>query len=82
MILLGMQGSIPKEQQIKALHVYVDELDATMAKPLLMQLYTRNNAADHEFPLGIQMHLVPEINTIFNIKGWKNVEKLHACQNA
>jgi len=33
MISMGTQGSVPKEQQVKALHLYVDELDATVAKP-------------------------------------------------
>jgi len=33
MISMGTQGSVPKEQQVKALHLYIDELDATVAKP-------------------------------------------------
>jgi len=40
MISMGVQGSIPKEQQVKALHLYVDELDAALAKPRLMEVYT------------------------------------------
>jgi len=64
MILLGMQGSIPDDQKIKALHVYVDKLDVLMAKPLLMQLYASKTVEGHEFPLGIHMQLVPEIGTI------------------
>jgi len=36
----------------------------------------------HEFPLGIRMCLVPEIDTILNTKGRKNADKLRACQNA
>jgi len=82
MILLGIQGTIPKEQQIKALHIYIDELDILMAKPLLMSLYASKMEEDHEFPLGIQMCLVPKINMIINTKGQKNAEKLWACQNA
>jgi len=31
MISHGSQGAIPKEQQVKALHVLVDELDVPMA---------------------------------------------------
>jgi len=34
MISLGSQGAIPKEHQVKAMHVLVDKLDATMTKPL------------------------------------------------
>jgi len=76
MILLSMQGSIPKEQQVKALHVYVNDLDVLMAKPLLMDLYASNIEENHEFPLGIHMCLVLEIDMILNTKGWKNAEKL------
>jgi len=36
----GSQGSIPKDQQVKALHVLVDELDVNLAKPLIMALYS------------------------------------------
>jgi len=71
MILLGMQGSVPENKKVKVLHVYVDELDISMAKPLLMQLYASKTAEGHEFPLGICMHLVPEIDTILNTKGRK-----------
>jgi len=55
---MGLQGSIPKEQQIRALHIFVDELDIQLAKPLLMDLYTSKMAEVHEFPLGIQMRFV------------------------
>jgi len=81
MILLGTQGTVPDDQKIKALHVYMDELDVPMAKPLLMQLYASKTNEGHKFPLGIHMCLVPEIDTILNTKGRKNAEKLQACQN-
>jgi len=71
MILLGTQGTVLDDQKIKALHVYVDKLDVPMAKPLLLQVYASKTAKDHEFPLGIQMRLVPEIDTILNTKGRK-----------
>jgi len=82
MILLGTQGTVPEDQKIKALYVYVDKLDVPRAKPLLLQLYASKTAEDHEFPLGIRMWLVPEIDTILNTKGRKNAEKLCTCQNA
>jgi len=50
MIILGTQGTILKEQPIRALHVYIDELDVMMAKPLLMSLYVSKMEEDHEFP--------------------------------
>jgi len=43
-----MQGTLPKDQQIKVLHMYVDELDMNLAKPLLMQLYTSKLAEDQK----------------------------------
>jgi len=81
MISMGTQGSVPKEQQVKALHLYVDELDIALAKPQLMEVYTSKLAQGHTFPLHIQMQLVLEIDTILNAKGWANVEWLRVCQN-
>jgi len=81
MIGMGAQGSIPKDQQVKALHILVDELDMPRAKPLLMGLYSNKLEAGHTFPLGIRMRLVPEIETVLNMKGRANVERLRACQN-
>jgi len=51
----GTQGAIPKDQQVKALHILVDKLDVAMAKPLIMALYTSKPQADHQFPLHICM---------------------------
>jgi len=62
MINMGTQGPMKPEDQVHALHIYVDELDLTMAKPLLMALYESCPSADHVFPLYMQMWLVPEIN--------------------
>jgi len=81
MISMGAQGSIPKAQQVKALHLYVDELDTTLAKPLLMELYTNKSAPGHAFLLHIQMQLVPEIDSILNTNGRANADQLCACQN-
>jgi len=53
MISIGSQGTIPLEQQVKALHLYVDELDAAVAKPRLMDLYTSKPTPGHTFPLRI-----------------------------
>jgi len=49
-INIGSQGSIPKNQQVKALHIYVDKLDINMAKLLLMALYA-SKQAKNIFPL-------------------------------
>ncbi len=80
MISQGSQGAIPKEQQVKALHVLVDELDVPMAKPLLLALYTSKPGATHKFPLHIRMRIVPEIDMVLNTKGRQSVDKLRACQ--
>jgi len=69
MISHGSQGAIPKDQQVKALHVLMDELDVPMAKPLLMALYTNNPMINHQFPQHIRMWLVPEMDTVLNTKG-------------
>jgi len=81
MISLGTQGSVPIEQQVKALHLEVDELDAALAKPRLMEVYTSKPEPGHFFPLGIRMRLVPELDSILNTKGRANAERLRACQN-
>jgi len=51
MIGMGAQGLVPKEQQVKALHIYVDALDAALAKPCLLALYTSKPGPGHIFPL-------------------------------
>jgi len=81
MISMGMQGSVPKAQQVKVLHLYVDKLDVAMAKPRLMEVYTSKPKPGHSFPLHIQMRLVPEMDSILNTKGCSNAERLRACQN-
>jgi len=82
MISHGSQGAIPKEQQVKALHVLIDKLDVLMAKPLIMALCTSNPTANHQFPLHIRMRLVPEMDMVLNTKGRENVDKLCAGHQA
>jgi len=82
MIHLGTQGKVKPEDQMKALHVYMDEANLTMAKPLLTAIYPSKPGETHTFPMEIQMRLLLEINLVMNQKGWKNVEKLQACQNS
>jgi len=81
MISMGAQGSIPQEQQVKALHLYINKLDAVLAKLLLMNLYTNKLAQGHTFPLHVHMCLIPELDTILNTKGQSDAEQLQACQN-
>jgi len=81
MINMGTQGQVKESDQVHALHLYVDELDVRMAKPLLSALYPSRPGDEHTFPLHIRMHLVLEIDSVLNLKGRKNVDKLRACQN-
>jgi len=76
----GSQGAIPKDQQVKALHMLVNELDIQMAKPLIMAFYTSKLDADHKFPLHIWMQIIPEMDAVLNTKGHQNVDKLCTCQ--
>jgi len=76
-----LQGAIPKNLQVKALHILVDKLDIPMAKPLLTALYTSKPSEDHQFPLHICMQLVLEMDAILNTKGCQNADKLCSCQN-
>jgi len=81
MISLGIQGPVKQEEQVKALHIYVDKMDVAWAKPQLMEVYASRPQVDHAFLLKIRMHLVPEMDSVLNTKGWKNVDKLWVCQN-
>jgi len=78
---LGIQGPVKHEEQVKALHIYVDEMDMSIARPQLMEVYDSQLSTDPKFPLQICMQLVPEMDTVLNTKGQKNVNKLCACQN-
>jgi len=81
MISVGAQGSVPLEQQVKALHLFVNELDVAQAKLLLMSLYANNPEPGHKFPLHICMRLVLELDSILITKGRNKADRLHACQN-
>ncbi len=54
-IIIRSQGPIPKEQQVKALHIFVNKLDVNITKPLLTTLYASKTSMDHKFPLHICM---------------------------
>jgi len=76
MISLGTQGKIPKENQVCALHVYINKMDVVAAKPRLMELYEGNARIGHVFPLHIRMQLVPEIDSVLNTQGQQKIDKL------
>jgi len=74
MISLGTQGKIAKENQVRALHVYVDKMDVNAAKPRLLAVYVGNVGAGHIFPLHICMRLVPEIGLVLNTQGRQKID--------
>jgi len=80
MVSLGTQGKLPKENQVHALHMYIDELDIQAAKPRLIELYTGKASVSHCFPLHICMQLAPEIDLVLNTQGRWKIDKLQACQ--
>jgi len=53
--MIGTQDKTSKENQVHALHVYVDKLDAMITKPKLMKVYAGNTGIDHQFPLHVCM---------------------------
>ncbi len=55
-----------KENQVRALHVYVDKMDANMVKTTPPTSIHCNVGNDHCFLLHIRMHLVPKIDTVLN----------------
>jgi len=71
MINMGIQGVIKLEDQVCTFHVFVNKLDLSMAKPLLMAVFASCPSIDHIFPLHVQMRLVPEIDLVLNTKGQK-----------
>jgi len=81
MISLGMQGPVKSEDQVKALHIYVDKMDVPWQKLLLMALYESHSSNDNislsMFECGWCQKMAQSLNTI----GWKNVDNLHAYQN-
>jgi len=81
MISLGIQGPVKPEDQVKVLHDFVDEMDAAITKPRLMEVYSSWPKEDHNFLLKIWMRLVLEMDLVLNTKGCKNIDKLCACQN-
>jgi len=74
MIVMGVQGAIPKEKQTWALHVFIDELDVQVAKLLLMDLYASKMVEGHEFLLGIhKTFLNKQLDFHCFIVFWNNV---------
>jgi len=50
MISLGIQGMVKQEDQVKALPIYVNEMDMLIAKLCLVTLYESWPSEDHKMP--------------------------------
>jgi hypothetical protein len=64
MISLGVRGSVPKDQQVKAIHIECDSEVQFELEIGLNQIYTSEKNED--YPNGIQIHLVPELNAMIS----------------
>jgi hypothetical protein len=64
MISLGRRGAIPKDEQVKAIHIECDSAVQFELKAALSKIYA--SAKNKEYPNGIRMRLVPEINSMIS----------------
>ena len=79
MISLGRRGAVPKENQIKAIHIECDAADQFDVKVSLSKIYASEKNDD--YPNGIRMRLVPEINSMISPETRQNVSRLRARQD-
>jgi len=74
------KGQKKLENQVWDLHLHVNKLDISMAKPLLMELYPSKPSNDYEVLLGICLQLVSEIIfALIQQKGWRNFVPVRIC---
>jgi hypothetical protein len=64
MISLGRRGAVPKDQQVKAIHIECDSEIQFELKVALSKIYA--SAKNDDYPNGIRMRLVPEINSMIS----------------
>jgi hypothetical protein len=78
MISLGRRGPVPKANQVKAIHIECDSACQFDVKVAL----SRNcaSAKNDDYPNGIRMRLVPEINSMISPDTPQNVTCLRARQ--
>jgi hypothetical protein len=78
MISLGRRGAIPKDEQVKAIHIECDSAVQFELKEALSKIYA--SAKNDDYPNGIRMRLVPEINSMISPDTRQNVSRLKARQ--
>jgi hypothetical protein len=74
MLSMGHQGAIPKDRQVKAIHIECDSAVQFELKIALSQIYA--SAKNDDYPNGIQMGLVSEINSMISSDTRQNVTRL------
>jgi hypothetical protein len=74
MIPLGVKGSIPKEEVVRALHVECAKEYAVVVKEVLPDVYSANAKM---FPGGIKLHFIPDIYSV--VSQTLRVKVLHLC---
>ena len=79
-ILLGRPGPIPTNQRVYAIHVEVDAAIFGTAKRWFSKTYGTDALSD--FPNGIKLRLVPELNSRTSAPMKVKIERLHARQAA
>jgi hypothetical protein len=78
MISLGHRGAIPKDEQVKAIHIECDSAVQFELKAALSKIYA--SAKNEEYPNGIRMRLVPEFNSMISPATRQNASRLKARQ--
>jgi hypothetical protein len=80
MISLGRRGSVPKENQVKAIHIKCISEVQFDVKVALSKMYA--SAKNDDYPNGIRMRLVPEeINPMISPETRQNVSRLRVRQD-
>jgi len=79
MISLGRRGAVPKENQIKAIHIECDTSVHFDVKVALSKIYA--SAKNEDYPNGIRLRLVPEINSMISPETRQNVSRLRVRQD-
>lgn len=79
MISLGRRGKVPKENQVKAIHIECDSADQFELKIALSKIYA--SSKNEDYPHGIRMRLVPEINYMISPETRQNVSRLRTRQS-
>ena len=79
MISLGRRGAVPKENQIKAIHIECDTAVLFDVKVALSKIYA--SAKNDDYPNGIRLRLVPEINSMISPETRQNVSRLRVRQD-